>query len=122
MKKIIGFAAIVMALAVLMTSFAGCMLLPKQQILGKWKDSTGIIGYEFFDDGTSEFSVMGVPVKGTYTMDTKAETITMTGTVLIKTISLTYKYQFKESSLILTDEKTGNSVTYIKDVPATTTK
>lgn len=63
-----------------------------------------------------------MPVKGTYTMDTKAETVTLTGTVLIKSITQTYKYQIEESSLILTDVSSGNAATYMRETAATTAK
>lgn len=122
MKKLTGVLAIILACAVFVTAFAGCLASPQKQIIGKWKDSTGIVGYEFKEDGTAEFSVLGVPVKGTYTMDTKAKTITLTGTVLIKSISQTYKYEIEESKLVLTDVSSGNAATYMRETAATTAK
>jgi hypothetical protein len=120
MKKIRGVLAIFLVCAVFVTAFAGCMASPEKQIIGKWKDSTGIVGYEFFEDGTAEFSVLGVPVKGTYTMDTKAETVTITGTVLVTSITKTYTYALEESSLVLTDTSSGNAATYMRESAVTT--
>lgn len=81
-----------------------------------------MVGYEFMEDGTAKFTVLGVPVNGTYTMDKKEETITMTGTVLIKSISKTYKYQIEESKLTLTDVSSGDAATYVRDAGTTTAK
>lgn len=122
MKKLTGVLAIILACAVFVTAFAGCLASPQKQIIGKWKDSTGIVGYEFFEDGTVEFSLLSVPVKGTYTLDTKEDTVTITGTVLIKSITKTYKYQIEESTLILTDISSNDAVSYMRETAATTTK
>ena len=122
MKKYTGALAIILVCAVFVTAFAGCMANPEKQIIGKWKDSTGIVGYEFLEDGTVKFSVLGIPVTGTYTMDKKAETVTLTGTILVKSVSQTYKYQIEESKLILTDVSSGNAATYMRETAATTAK
>lgn len=120
MKIFAKALTLILVCAVFVTAFAGCMASPEKQIIGKWKDSTGIVGYEFFEDGTAEFSVLGVPVKGTYTLDTKAETVTITGTVLVSSITKTYTYVLEESSLVLTDTSSGNAATYIREAVATT--
>lgn len=122
MKKLTGVFAIILVCAVFVTAFSGCLANPEKDILGKWKDSAGIIGYEFLEGGVVKFSVFGVPVDGTYTMDKKDETVTLTGTVLVKSISQTYKYQIEENSLILTDVSSGNATTYMRETTATTTK
>jgi len=121
MKKLTGITAIVIACVIFLTAFSGCMASPQKQILGTWKDSTGAVGYEFLDNGTVKFTLLTLPVTGTYTMDTKAGTITMTGTILVKSVSKTYKYLIKDSSLTLTDVSSGDAATYIKEVTATTT-
>jgi Family of unknown function (DUF5640) len=121
LKRFTQVLAIILVCAVFVTAFAGCLASPQKQIIGKWKDSTGIVGYEFMEDGTAEFSVLGVPVKGTYTMDTKEQTVTLTGTILVKSVTKTYKYQIEESSLILTDVSSGNAATYVRETVATTT-
>lgn len=122
MKKLTGALAVFMVCVVFVTSFAGCMANPEKQIVGKWKDSTGIVGYEFFENGTVEFSVLGIPVSGSYTMDKKEENITLTGTVLVKSITQTYKYQIEESKLTLTDISSGNVATYTRTAAPTTAK
>lgn len=122
MRKIVGVAALILVCAVFITAFAGCLVSPKAQIIGEWKDSTGLIGYKFSEGGVAEFSVLSVPVKGTYTMDTKAETVTLTGTVLIKSVTQTYKYVIEENTLTLTDASSGNTATYFRQTIATTKK
>lgn len=122
MKIFAKALTLILVCAVFVTAFAGCMASPEKQIIGKWKDSTGMVGYEFMEDGTAKFTVLGVPVNGTYTMDKKEETITMTGTVLIKSISKTYKYQIEESKLTLTDVSSGDAATYVRDAGTTTAK
>jgi hypothetical protein len=122
MKKFTGVLAIILVCAVFVTAFAGCTASPEKQILGKWKDSTGIVGYEFMEDGTVKFSVLGIPITGTYTLDKKAETVTLTGTVLVKSITKIYKYQIEESTLILTDTSTNDAATYMREAVATTAK
>lgn len=121
MKKLTGVLAVILICAVFITAFAGCLASPEKQIIGKWKDSAGIIGYEFLDDGTVKFSVLNVPVSGTYTLDKKAETVTITGTVLVS-ITKTYKYVIEESSLVLTDVSSGKAATYIRETVVTTAK
>lgn len=122
MKKLSSVLAVILVCAVFVTAFAGCAVMPEKQIIGKWKDSTGIVGYEFLEDGTVKFSVLGVPVSGTYTMDKKAETVTLTGTIFVKSISETYKYQIEESKLTLTNVSSGDAATYIREAVATTAK
>ncbi len=122
MKKLTGALAVFLVCAVFITAFTGCMANPEKQIIGEWKDSAGIVGYEFFEDGTVEFSVLGVPVSGSYTMDKKEETITLTGTVIVKSITQTYKYQVEESKLTLTDVSSGNAATYTRVAATTTAK
>lgn len=120
MKKLISVLAVILVCAVLVTAFAGCAVMPQKQIIGKWKDSTGIVGYEFMEDGTAKFTVLGVPVNGTYTMDNKEETITMSGTVLVKEVSRTYKYKIEENKLTLTDVSSGDTATYVREAGSTT--
>ncbi|HZK39735.1 MAG TPA: DUF5640 domain-containing protein [Clostridia bacterium] len=122
MKKLTGALTVFLACVVFVTAFAGCMANPEKQIIGKWKDSTGIVGYEFFEGGTVKFSVMGVPVDGSYSMDKKEETITLTGTVLVKSVTQTYKYAIEENKLTLTDLSSGNAATYMREPGSTTTK
>ncbi len=122
MKKIVGITALILVCAVFITAFAGCIASPKAQIIGEWKDSAGLVGYKFSEGGVTEFSVLGVPVTGTYTMDTEAETVTLTGTVLIKSVTKTYKYVIEENSLTLTDVSSGNAATYFRQTEATTAK
>ncbi|NLX93660.1 MAG: hypothetical protein GXZ02_07325 [Clostridiales bacterium] len=124
MKKLISVLAVLLVCAVFITAFTGCMANPEKQIIGKWKDSAGIIGYEFFEDGTVKFSVLIGNVNGTYTMDKKEETVTLTGTIPVinKSISETYKYLIEENKLTLTDLSTGNAATYIRESVSTTAK
>lgn len=122
MKKLTGALAVILVCVVFVTAFTGCMANPEKQIIGKWKDSTGIVGYEFFEGGTVEFSVLGIPVDGTYTMDKKEETVTLTGTVIVKSVTQTYKYLIEENKLTLTDVSSGSAATYIRESVSTTAK
>lgn len=124
MKQTKRFLALFCLIAVLAVSFSACAGLPKSPqklILGKWKDSTGLVGYEFMEDGTVKFSVLGVPVTGTYVMDTKEQTVTLTGTVLVKSYSQTYKFELEESKLTLTDQSSNNVATYMRVTTGETT-
>ena len=122
MKKLTRALSVILICAVLVTAFTGCMANPEKQILGKWKDSVGIVGYEFLEDGTVKFTVMGIPVTGTYTMDKKEETVTLTGSApLVGDISHTYKFVIEESKLTLTDAGSNTTTTYTR-VATTTAK
>lgn len=102
---------------------------PEEQILGKWMDSPGTYGYEFAEEGqvtilfldmnfekTGSLTILDslltmvnqtfpLEYQGSYIMDTEAETITLTYTVLGQSIRSVYQYRFEESSLVLTDQK-----------------
>ncbi|NLP48350.1 MAG: DUF4923 family protein [Clostridiales bacterium] len=121
MKNIRCALSLILVLAFVMVGFTACNLTPQSKIVGKWKDSTGLVGYEFKDDNTVKFSVLGVPVKGTYEMNVIDKTVTLTGTVLVKSISQTYEYEIKGSQLTLTDVSSGESTVYIRVEDKTTT-
>lgn len=122
MKKSIKFIAVLLAVIFMASAMAGCSN-PKKDIVGKWMDSASMSGYEFNDDGTVKviyvnltIPVLNVPVSGsvvgTYTLE--EETLTITYSLYSRTYTKVYSYEFKDSSLILTEIDSGERSVYIR--------
>lgn len=122
MKKMKSYAALLLACLLFAAALAGCAPKPEKLIIGKWTDSTDLTAYEFMEDGTVRFSLLGADVKGRYTIDKEAGTVTLTGTVLTKSFSKTYRFVVTDSTLTLTGVDSGNSAVYIRVEPVSVTQ
>ena len=122
MKTIKSITAVLLACLLFAAALTGCAPKPEKLIIGKWTDSAGLTAYEFMEDSTVRFSVLGADIKGVYSIDKKAGTVTLTGTVLTKSISRTYRFAVTESTLTLTGIDTGDSAVYTRVVPASVTQ
>lgn len=123
MKKTKSLLALFLVLSLAITLASCNLIAPSDEklILGKWKDSTGIIGYEFFDDSTVKFTALGFPVTGTYEMNTKEKTLSISGTALVTSVTFTYTYEIEGSKLSLTDTNLNKKVIYIRDTQESAT-
>jgi len=125
MKKITALTALVLAMGLLLAACGMFTPGPEKQILGKWMDSTETQGYEFFEDGRVIFTyinvtipILNIPINdtitGTYTMDTKENTITMNGTIFGRPMTWVYDFEISGIELKLTDRDDNKTVIYIK--------
>lgn len=122
MKNGVKVIALLLAAVFMVLAMAGCSN-PKKEIVGKWMDSASMSGYEFNDDGTVKviyvnltIPVLNVPVSGsvmgTYILE--KETLTITYSLYSRTYTKVYSYEFKDSSLTLTELDSGKRSVYIK--------
>lgn len=132
MKKVV---AIVLVLTC-MLAIAGCTMgskKPEKQLLGKWMDSAGTSGYEFFESGAANITYVNftIPiinieydgtVAGAYTLDTDAMQITVTYSIYGKDVNRTYGFSVNEATLVLTDLTENTSSTYFRVEAETTTE
>ena len=128
MKKAI--LAIILIVALGCGGVCGYMLYanaPEQKIIGTWNnDSAKGLYYEFKKDGAmsgkAEIPILSTTtgIDGTYTLDKKTNTLSITYQIKSSLLSLetdknvkkTYEFT-KEGKLILTDEN-GNATTFTK--------
>lgn len=132
MKKSFFVLVAIIAAAAVAFYYVTVINNPERQIVGKWMNSTGSSGYEFFDDSKVKMTyanftipILDIPfegdVDGTYVLDKKAETITMTGTFFVKSVDITFNFKIDGKTLTLTNPDNGNAVTYIKQDDTVTT-
>ena len=82
MKKTAKITALVLALVMIVSLFAACGKPdPKKALVGSWRDSAGILGFDFNEDGTgnivaADFTlpIINISLKGTYEMTYTVET------------------------------------------------
>jgi len=76
MKHLKQFGALALVLMLIVSLFAGCGKPdPQKQLVGSWRDSTGILGFDFKEDGTgsivaADFTlpIVNLPLKGSFDM------------------------------------------------------
>lgn len=122
-KKILGIA---LAALMVLTVFTACSASPEKKLIGSWRDSTGMTGYEFKEDGKCvvTFADVKVPilnvnfngaVDGVYSVAEREDGnyyVTVTYTIYAKSVTKDYMFTVEESALTLTDT-TDNSVTVL---------
>ncbi len=126
MKHIKKILVIALAALMVLTVFTACSASPEKKLLGSWRDSTGMTGYEFKEDGKCvvTFADVKVPilnvnfngaVDGVYSVakrDDGLYYVTVTYTIYAKSVTKDYMFTVEESALTLTDT-TDNSVTVL---------
>ena len=129
MKNLKKLAVVALALVMIVTVFAACdiKITPEQKILGAWRDSTGTMGYEFLENNACKITYADVTipiinitydgtVDGTYTVsknDSDALCLTVTYTILSKSITKNYTYTLEGNALTLTDTADGSVTTLL---------
>ena len=116
MKNAKRVMSVLLVAVVLLSTFAACGLLggsPEKKIIGAWRDSTGMSGFEFKEDGICVITPMkagfiDTSYNGTYTV-AKAEDdnyyVTITYTMLYASVTDRYMFSVQDSSLTLTKVK-----------------
>ncbi len=126
MKHIKKILVIALAALMVLTVFTACSASPEKKLIGSWRDSTGMTGYEFKEDGKCvvTFADVKVPilnvnfngaVDGVYSVakrDDGLYYVTVTYTIYAKSVTKDYMFTVEESALTLTDT-TDNSVTVL---------
>ena len=64
MKSIKKILVIALSALLLLTVFTACSASPEKKLIGSWRDSTGMTGYEFKEDGKCvvTFADVKVPI------------------------------------------------------------
>ena len=99
----------------------------EKDILGKWTDSAGMSGYEFFDDGrvTVTYFNLTVPIlnlplsgtaDGTYTLD--SDTLSVSYSIYTKAINYTFTASVEDNRLSLTNHEDGKISVYMRGAPS----
>lgn len=102
----------------------------KEEIVGVWRDSADISGYEFREDGSVDVTyvnitvpIFNIPINGTatgtYIID--GNTVTVKYSIYTKTIAQTYTAVVENNALIMKDVQSGEEATYLRTVPEKTT-
>ncbi len=126
MKHIKKILAITLAALMVLTLFTACSASPEKKLLGSWRDSTGMTGYEFKEDGKCvvTFADVKVPilnvnfngaVDGVYSVakrDDGLYYVTITYTIYAKSVTKDYMFTVEESALTLQDTA-DNTVTVL---------
>ena len=137
MKSLTKIAVVLLAAVMVVSVFAACdiKITPQQKIMGAWRDSTGTMGYEFLDNNLCKITYadivvpfLNIPyngtVDGTYSVS-KDEAdnyhVTITFTILSKSITKDYIFTVDGNALNLTDVANGTITTLLAYAPATST-
>ena len=92
-------------------------------ILGLWRDSANLSGYEFKEDGVVEITfvnidipIVNVPVNGTFTgaYEIEGSVLTLTYYIYGNAITNSYTYEISGNSLKLTNTEDSKISTYMK--------
>ena len=126
MKKISKVAALILCFVFISAIFTGCAITQEQKLVGSWRDTTGSIGYDFYENGTAtiHYADFVIPiinyrydgsVSATYTT-LKAEDGTRHINLhynIIGSLSVDEDFVFtiKDSVLTITNVKTNNTYT-----------
>ncbi|MDD6147229.1 MAG: hypothetical protein PUB43_09330 [Oscillospiraceae bacterium] len=129
MKQMKKVAVIILALVMVVGVFTACDLkiTPEQKLMGAWRDSTGTVGYEFKEGNIctityADFTIPVLNIKyngnlaGTYSVSKRDDGnyyVTITYTVLSKSITSDYMFVVDGSTLTLTDVNDNESRVYM---------
>ncbi len=128
MKNIKRIVAVLLTALLILTCFTACSS-PEKDIVGVWKDSTGMAGYEFREGGTCTITLLDIPsinlgsnggVEGTYSV-VKGEDdnyyVTVNYTLLYATVNDRFMFTVADNVLTLTrvndDGTFASPVTYM---------
>ncbi len=93
-----------------------------EELIGKWTDSAGMSGFEFYEGGKASFtyanlaalgiSFDGTVDNGTYILD--GNTLTVTYSIYTATIEKKYEISIEDDVLKMTDKEDGKTSSYIR--------
>ncbi len=136
MKNLKRILAIAITALLVLTLFAACTPSPEKQILGAWRDSTGTTGFEFREGNACSITYADVvipiinerldgTVDGTYSIsqseDGTVNYVTLTYTILTKSVTKTYTFAVDGNALSLTDIEDGRTTVYFEYTPSVET-
>lgn len=125
MKNFKRFSAVALVLCIIVGVFAACAFTPEAKLKGAWRDSTGTVGYEFKDNNICSITYADVTiplvniryngtVDGAYTTEKRDDGnyyVTITYTILAKSVSETYMFTVDGGVLTLVSPEDGSSKT-----------
>lgn len=128
MSKIKKISAILLVLCVIAATFTACS--PQKKLIGSWRDSSGLVGYDFQDDNRckvvyADTEILGkkitANIEGSYTVE-KADDgkyyITIKYTFLAVSFSETYLIDLEGDTLTLTNTDGSTPKTLLRTDPA----
>ena len=137
MKNLKKVAVLLLAVIMVASVFTACdlKLTQEQKILGAWRDSTGTVGYEFKEGNICSITYADVTVPvfniryngtvpGAYTIEEKEDGsyhVTITYTIIAKSISETYAFSVNGDTLNLTKLDDGTVKTFMRYTAPETT-
>lgn len=95
----------------------------KTDIIGKWSDSSGMMGYEFFENGMVNVTyvnltvpVVNIPINGTAkgAYNINGDVLTVNFSIYSGNIKKVYTARVDNNTLILTDHKDGDITTMMR--------
>lgn len=137
MKNVKRTLAIVLSALLILCVFSACAASPEKKLLGSWRDSTGIRGYEFLEEGKCVITYADVTipifnvnfngkVDGVYSVQEREDGnnyVTVTYTIYSKSVTEDFMFVVDESSLTLTNTADGTQtvlMAYSEPVVTTT--
>lgn len=124
MRKMVKILALVLVLTLAVGTFAACSLkTQKKQLVGIWVMPNSTLGYEFRDDGTVKFTLVGTgitigdselgTVEGKYfTEKEDGKNIVRVTYKVIANIEKVFEYKVEGDKLTMTDIDSGNVYEY----------
>lgn len=135
MSKIKKISALVLVMLLVVSVFSACSFSPESKLMGAWRDSTGTVGYEFKENNIcvityADFTIPILNIRhngtidGAYTTEKKDDGsyyVTLTYTVIAKSVTETYIFSVDGDVLTLTSPEDGTVKTLLRYTePATT--
>lgn len=93
-----------------------------EAILGSWRDSADMSGYDFYEGGKLEWTYVNIPINGknangkatgVYTLE--GDTLTVTFSIVTASITKSYTVSIENNYLTLKNKENGNVFTYVKE-------
>ena len=134
MYKIKKISALALVMLVIVSVFSACAFSPESKLMGAWRDSTGTVGYEFKENNIcvityADFTIPIINIRhngtinGAYTTEKKDDGsyyVTLTYTVIAKSVTETFIFSVDGDVLTLTSPEDGTSKTFLRYVEPTT--
>ena len=135
MYKIKKISALALVMLVIVSVFSACAFSPESKLMGAWRDSTGTVGYEFKENNIcvityADFTIPIInrrhngTINGAYTTEKKDDGsyyVTLTYTVIAKSVTETFIFSVDGDVLTLTSPEDGATKTFLRYIEPVTT-